>query len=54
MVMSFKFAIRANNDYICHFVLLRLKITKSNITYEQKQFNELGGLVVRGTFRNRA
>ena len=36
MVMSFKFAIRANNDYICHFVLKRLKNIKNQILLMNK------------------
>ena len=36
MVMSFKFAIRANNDYICCFVLLRLKNNKNQILLMNK------------------
>ena len=30
------------------------KNIKNQQYYEQKQFNELGGFVLRGTFRNRA
>lgn len=36
MVMSFKFAIRANNDYICCFVLKRLKNIKNQILLMNK------------------
>ena len=34
--MSFKFAMRANNDYICHFVLKRLKNIKNQILLMNK------------------
>ncbi len=34
--MSFKFAIRANNDYICCFVLKRLKNIKNQILLMNK------------------
>ena len=43
-----------NNIYLCRFAKKAGKFIQNLYNYDQKQFNEFGGHVLRDTFRKRA